>query len=68
MDGRADGLTFPARKSHQLDYPYGILVNIDSGNGLSFVRRQAITWPNADLRLIRPLRTNLIQIYIKWLF
>ena len=33
-------------------------VNIDSGNGLSPVRRQAITWTNAGLLSIGPLRTN----------
>ena len=30
-------------------------VSIGSGNGLSPVRRQAITWTNADLSSIRPL-------------
>ena len=33
-------------------------VSIDSGNGLSPVRRQALTWINADLQSIGPLETN----------
>ena len=31
-----------------------VLVNIDSGNVLMPVRRQAITWTNDDLLSIRP--------------
>ena len=42
-----------------------ILVNIGSGNGLVPVRRQAITWINADLLTIRPLETNFSEILIK---
>ena len=40
-------------------------VIIGSGNGLSPVRRQAITWTNADLLSIRPLGTNFSVIRIK---
>ena len=36
-----------------------------SGNGLSPVWRQAITWTNADLLSIRPLGTNFSEIWIK---
>ena len=39
--------------------------NISSGNGLSPVRRQAITWTNAHLLPIGPLRTNLSEIWIE---
>ena len=35
-----------------------------SGNGLSPVRRQAITWTNADLLLIGLLGTNFSEISI----
>ena len=40
-------------------------VNIGSGNGLSPVRRQAITWTNADSLSIGPLETNFSQIPIE---
>ena len=40
-------------------------VSIDSGNGLSPVRRQAITWTNADLVSIEMLGTNFSEISIK---
>ena len=40
-------------------------VNIDSGNGLAPVRRQAITWTNADLLSIGPLGTNFSEILIE---
>ena len=40
-------------------------VNIGSVNGLSPVRRQAITWTNAGLLSIGPLRTNFSEIWIK---
>ena len=40
-------------------------VNIGSGNGLSPVRRQAITWTNADLLSIGPLGTNFREIWIE---
>ena len=39
-------------------------VNTGSGNGLSPVRRQAITWTNADLSSIRPLGTSSNEICI----
>ena len=38
---------------------------IGSGNGLSPVRRQAITWTNADLLSIGPLETNYSETQIK---
>ena len=41
------------------------LVSIGSGNGLSHVRHQAISWNNADLLSIGPPGTNLIEIWIK---
>ena len=41
------------------------LGSIGSGNGLSPVRRQAITWTNVDLLSIGPLRTNFSEIRIK---
>ena len=41
------------------------LGSIGSGNGLSPVRRQAITWTNVELLLIRPLGTHLSEIRIK---
>ena len=37
-------------------------LSLGSGNGLSPVRRQAITWTNADLLSIRPLERNLSEI------
>ena len=39
--------------------------SIGSGNGLSPVRRQAITWAIVDLLSIGPLGTNFSEIYIK---
>ena len=36
-----------------------------SGNGLSPIRRQAITWTNADWLLIGPLGTNFSEIRIE---
>ena len=45
------------------------LTNIGTGNGLSPVRRQAITWNNADLLSVGPLeKTNLNEINIRMLF
>ena len=41
------------------------LGSIGSGNGLSPVRRQAISWTNVDLLSIGPLRTNFREIRIK---
>ena len=38
---------------------------IDSENGLSPVRRQAIIWTNAGVLLIGPSGTNLIEIFIQ---
>ena len=40
-------------------------VSIGSGNGLSPVQRQAITWTNAGLLSIGPLGTNFSEIWIK---
>ena len=40
-------------------------INTASGNGLSPVRCQAITWTNADLSSIGPLWTNFSEIWIK---
>ena len=40
-------------------------VNIDSDNGLSLVRRKAITWTNAELLSIGSLGTNLSEIQIE---
>ena len=42
----------------------GNLTIIGSDNGLSPGRRQAITWTNAGLLLIGPLRTNFSEILI----
>ena len=39
--------------------------SIDSGNGLSPVRRQAITWTNADLPSIGPSETIVNEIWIR---
>ena len=36
-----------------------------SGNGLSSILRQAITWTSADLLSIGPLGTNFSEIWIK---
>ena len=36
--------------------------SIGSGNGLSLLQRQAITWTNADLLSIGPLETNFNEI------
>ena len=41
-----------------------VLVNIGSGNGLSPVRRQAITWTNAGLLSLWHSRINLSEIWI----
>ena len=38
-----------------------ILVNIGSGNGLSPVRHQAITWTNVDLFTIEHFGANLVR-------
>ena len=38
---------------------------IGSGNGLSVVRRQTMTWTNADLLLVAPLGTNVSEIGIE---
>ena len=43
----------------------GNLATIDSDNGLSPGRRQAIIWTNAGILLIAPLRTNYRQILIE---
>ena len=43
----------------------GLRVSISSGNGLSPVRCQAITWTNADLLSIGPLGTNFSEIQIE---
>ena len=40
-------------------------IDIGSGNGLSPVRRQAITWANALLLSIRPMGTIFCEIWIK---
>ena len=42
-----------------------IRISIGSGNGLSPIRRQAITWTNAHLLPIGPLGTNFNEIQIK---
>ena len=42
-----------------------IIVSIDSDNGLSPIRRQAIIWTNAGLLSIGPLGTNFSEILIK---
>ena len=39
--------------------------SIGSNNGLSHIRRQAITWTIADLLYTRPKGTNLSEIWIK---
>ena len=41
------------------------LGSLGSGNGLSPVQRQAITWTNVDLLSIRPFWTNFSEIQIK---
>ena len=41
------------------------LTIIGPDNGLSSARCQAIIWPNADLLLVEPLRTNLDEISIE---
>ena len=41
-------------------------INTGSGNGLSPVRHQAITWTNAVLLSIRPTGTNFSEIWIKY--
>ena len=43
---------------------FGKLTIIDSNNGLSPVRRQAIIWTNAGILLIEPLGTNFSEILI----
>ena len=40
-------------------------ISIGSGNGLSPIRHQAISWTNAHLLSIAPLETNFIQILFK---
>ena len=39
----------------------GLLVNIVSANGLLPVQCQALTWTSADLLLIEPIKTKLLQ-------
>ena len=41
------------------------LVNIDSGNGLAPIWRQAFTWTNVDLLTIVPIQTNVNKILIE---
>ena len=41
-------------------------VIISSGNGLSPVWYQAITWINGDLLSIRPMRTNSVKLWSKF--
>ena len=43
----------------------GDLTVIDSDNGLSPGRRQAITWSNAGILLIRPLATHFSEMLIE---
>ena len=56
------GLTYWRRVTHIC---VGNLTNIDSDNGLSPDRRQAIIWTNAGLLLIGPLGTNFNEILIE---
>ena len=44
----------------------GILVSIGSGNGLSPVKHQAITWSHADPLLTTSLGTNFSEIWVKY--
>ena len=46
-------------------YASAIWASFGSANGLSPVRRQAITWTNADLLSIGPLGTNFSEIEFK---
>ena len=46
-------------------YAFVNWVSIGSGNGLSSVRCQAITWTNADLLSVGPLGTNFSEILIE---
>ena len=41
------------------------MVNNCSGDGLSPIPRQAMTWTNDDLLLIWPFRTTIGEIFIK---
>ena len=58
----AEHLTHWGRVTHIC---VGNLTNIDSDNGLSPGRRQAIIWTNAGLLLIGPLGTNFNEILSK---
>ena len=42
-----------------------IQVIIRSGNGLSLIRHQVITWANVDLVLVGSWRKNFIEIWIQ---
>ena len=58
----SQGLTYWGRVTHIC---VGKLTIIDSDNGLSPDRRQAITWTNAGLLLIGPIGTNFSEILIE---
>ena len=60
--GNIIGLTHWGRLTHKYISRLNI---IDSDNGLSPGRRQAIIWTNAGLLLIGPLGTNFSEILIK---
>ena len=45
--------------------PWVNWVNAGSGNGLSPVRRQGITWTNADLLSLRLLGTNFGEVWFE---
>ena len=67
MDGQVGQIVWAKLFVIQHHMPYGILhvvshnlVNISTVNGLQIAQHQAITWTNADLLLIEPLRTNFI--------
>ena len=53
--------------SPSAEYMYASVnwIGVSSGNGMSPVRHQAITWTNANLLSIGPLGTNFCEIRIK---
>ena len=56
---QSDNISFWSSVSQWRQMVPDILVSIDSGNDLSPIYHQAITWTNADLLLIWPFETNL---------
>ena len=58
-------LDISTKKNSLRPYASENWIIIDSGNGLTPLRRQAIAWTNAELLSIKPSWTNFGQILIE---